>query len=92
MDIPGEQRDQIEYRSEVGGQLGISSFISNLILPINVHPKITTACGGVYALNKVSIDPEYIRCSNKHIDLIFIIVSHWHKSVFTPIKVRVYIH
>ena len=57
-----------------------------------MRPKIRIACDGISALNKVGIDLEYIRYSNKHIDLISIISSHWDKSVFTPIKIHVYGH
>ena len=62
------------------------------MLPSNVCPKIITTCDGIYALNKVGIDPEYILCSIEHIDLISIISSHWDKVVFAPIRVHVYGH
>ena len=63
-----------------------------MIKPDDIHPAIKTSCDGISVLNKVGIDPEYIRCSTKHADLISIISAYWDKSAFNPVKAHVYEH
>ena len=54
--IPGEGKDQDPYRSELGGQLGLTSFVTGIHLPPSCTPFITTACDGLSALNQVGLN------------------------------------
>ena len=38
------------------------------------------------------MDPEYVKCSAKHVDMISMIIDLWNKSVFTPMPEHVYGH
>ena len=62
--IPGKIGDQNSYRSELGGQLGIHSFASSLILPPGLYV-INIVCDGISALNRGGIEIAYIKYSAK---------------------------
>ena len=62
--ILGVLHEQNSYRNELGGQLGIISFINMIILPYSKY-HITTVCDGLAALKSVGIDVEYIKCKRK---------------------------
>ena len=52
--VTGNLLDQSTYRSELTDQLGIASFLSNLIIPIGRYP-ILTVYAGITTLGKVGI-------------------------------------
>ena len=54
--------------------------------------QLKTICDGLAALNKVGMDPEYVKCSAKHVDMISMITDLWNKSAFTPMLEHVYGH
>ena len=84
--VPAPPSTQNSYRSEVAGQTGIALFFSALILPFNAYPTITTACGGLSALNQTKDSTDDICQSSQHIDLLSISANAWAQSNFTPIK------
>ena len=87
--IRGDACNKSASRNELGGQLYISSIVSNMIIPDDINPTIKTSCNCISTLNKVSIDAEYIRRTTKHVDLISVISEHLDKSAFNPVKVHV---
>ena len=89
--IPGLQSDQNSYRSELGGQLGIASFISSVNLPKGEYT-LKTVCDGLSALNQVGLDKSYTKSSLKHVDMISMIAELWERSDFTLTKEHVLAH
>ena len=90
--IPGTPYDQIAYRSELRGKLGITSFTSSIILLQGFNPRVVTYCDGLAALNKVDLTKQNLRVTSKHIDLISIISEIWSKSTFVSKNIYVYGH
>ena len=90
--IPGDKDDQDPYRSELGGQVGLASFITAIILPPGVSPIITVACDGKAAINRVNMAHNTIKSNMTNVDLLSIISDLWEASSFTIIKQHVYGH
>ena len=90
--IPGEQQDQDPYRSELGGLLGLSTFISSILLPESIKPTITIGCDGLSALNQVGLDTATIKANTKNVDMISMINSLLKSSNFIINKEHVYGH
>ena len=90
--IPGSSDHQSAYRSELGGQLGLASIISNIILPPSLNTKMTVACDGLAALQKVNISLPNISSRSTDCDLISIINHLWKESPITPSLQHVYGH
>ena len=90
--IPGPKLDQSAYRSELGGQLGLSLFLTSIKLPPTATPTITIACDGKAALGKVAIDKCAVHSKDKHVDFISIISELWNDSQLTPLKQHVFGH
>ena len=93
--IPGEERDQNSYRSELGGALGVAVFMDCIQLPILEPPSkyhITYYCDGLSALQTVNTDAVYIKSSGKSVDLISMTSAIWLQSMFTVTKQHVYTH
>ena len=67
---PGSKQDQSAYRSELGGQLGIASIVSNIILPDNDSPNLIMAYDGLSALEQTSATKTDVKVTGKHFDLI----------------------
>ena len=61
--IPGDASDQDPYRSELGGQLGLAAIAAGIQLPNGVTPNLEVACDGKYALSKVHIGREFLKCN-----------------------------
>ena len=53
---------------------------------------LKTVYVGLAALDKVVIDPEYVKCSVKHVDKTSMITDLWNKSAFIPMSENVYGH
>ena len=90
--IPGHEDDQDPYRSELGGQVALASFITAIILPTDVSPTITVACDGKAAINRVNMEQKEIKANMKNVDFLTIISDLWEESSFTLIKQHVYGH
>ena len=82
--IPGPSNSQSSYRSELGGQLGLASFVSNIILPATVSTKVTVACDGLGALQQVDDNTMFASTKRKDFDLISPIKCLWHASTIAP--------
>ena len=54
-EIPGLSSNQNSYRSDLGIQIGISSFVSLFNLPTGNYV-LKTVCDGLFALNRVGIE------------------------------------
>ena len=82
--IPGPKLEQSSYRSELGGQTGLSIVCSNLILPpVQKKQKhITLLCDGLSALETVGRPIKQIKVKHKHSDLISITSSVWNSTNF----------
>ena len=59
--ITGRQRDRDPYRSELGVQLGIAAFVSEIILPSNFKPTLTLGFYGISDLNQVGMGYSKIK-------------------------------
>ena len=68
------KKDQNSYRTELGGQLAITTFAESVDVPQGEY-YTKTVCDGLATLNKVGISAEYIKCSAKHVDMIFMILE-----------------
>ena len=93
--IPGEQREQNSYRSELGGALGVAAFMECIQLPNLEAPEkyhVKYYCDGLPALQTVNTKAVYIKSSGKSVDLISMTSAIWLKSNFTVSKKHVYAH
>ena len=90
--IPGSKEDQDPYRSELGGQVGLASVITSIILPTDVRPNITIACDGEAAINRVNMDSNIIKANMTNVDMLAIISELWEDSTFSITKKHVYGH
>ena len=90
--IPGSTYDQDPYRSELGGQVGLASFITSIILPTGVTPSITIACDGKAAIDRVNMAKNIMKSNMKNVDMLSIISDLWEDSPFNIIKQHVYGH
>ena len=90
--IPGSREDQDPYRSELGGQVGLASVITAIVLPDGVTPNITIACDGEAAIKRVNMDKSIIKANMKNVDMISIISDLWGDSSFTIDRQHVYGH
>ena len=90
--VPGDKEDQDPYRSELGGQVGLASFISAIILPPGSTPEITIACDGLAAINRVNMDRSILKAKMTNIDMLSVISELWDGSNFSLIKQHVYGH
>ena len=88
--IPGCKEDQDPYRSELGGQVGLASVITAIILPSGTTPNITIACDGEAAINRVNMDSKIIKSNMTNVDMLSIISELWGDSSFTITKKHVY--
>ena len=82
--IPGDPEIQSAYRSELGGQLGISAFVESLLLDLPVGTKLPlrSACDGISALRQTGMAQERLRSSHRHIDLLSLSSCLWEASFF----------
>ena len=90
--IPGSTYDQDPYRSELGGQVGLASFITAIILPPGVYPNITIACDGKAAIDRVNMNKNTMKSNMTNVDMLSIISDLWEDSQFNIIKKHVYGH
>ena len=90
--IPGTDEEQSAYRSKLGGQLGLTIFLTSIQLPDTANPTLTIACDGKSALSKVVINTSDVHCKDKHVDFISIISELWNKSQLSVQKQHVYGH
>ena len=93
--IPGDKKDQCSHRSELGGQVGIASFLHSLLLPPSTNPPlthITTICDGLSALNQVGLPTHFIKVKHKHADLVSLITSLWEHSGYSHTKEHIKAH
>ena len=85
--IPGSKHDQSSYRSELGGQLGIASIVSNIIIPDNISPNLIMTCGGLSTLEQTSATKKDLKVKGKHFNLISITCDHLENSIFPEMLV-----
>ena len=71
--IPGSPHTQSSYRSELGGQVGLAAFISQIVLPPSFSKNITVACDGLGALQQVNSNTFTTNSKRKDFDLIALI-------------------
>ena len=90
--IQGHTYDQDPYRSELGGQVGLASIITAIILPTGASPNITVACDGEAAIDRVNMEKSTIKYNMINVDMLSIISDLWETSSFTIIKQHVYGH
>ena len=90
--IPGSSYDQDPYRSELGGQVGLASFISAIILPTGASPNITIACDGKAAIDRVNMETSSMKSNMTNVDMLSIISDLWEDSSFSITKQHVYGH
>lgn len=87
--IHGDDTDQNSYHSKLGGRLGITILLDSIIfLQGDYH--MTTVYDGLSTLNSVDTNKEYIKCNNKHGDLISITSELWERSQFNFTSTHVY--
>ena len=79
--ITGLPSDQNRYRSNLGGQLGITSFVVSVNFSTGNYV-LKTVCDDLSALNRVGIKHKYIRCSSKHFHMLSIISKLLEKSKY----------
>ena len=84
--IPGSTYDQDPYRSELGGQVGLASFITAIILPPGVYPNITIACDGKAAIDRVNMNKNIMKSNMTNVDMLSIISDLWEDTPFNIIK------
>ena len=70
--VPVVANDQNSYRIELGGQLGVLSFVISVKLPLGSYILITVH-DGLSDLNRVGVEAEYIKFSVNHVDMILMI-------------------
>ena len=83
------------YGTELGGQIGIASFLEglqHLIPPGTPPPQVTCCCDGISALAKTGLEPDTVRAKFKHGDLVSILSSLWDSINFTISRRHVYGH
>ena len=93
--IPGDKKDQYSHRSELGGQVGIASFLHSILLPPSIrppNPHITTICDGLSALNQVGLPRQSIKVKHKHADLLSLLSSLWQLNGYSHIKEHIMAH
>ena len=93
--IPGDKKYQCSHRSELGGQVGIVSFLHSILLPPSTKPPIThitTICDGLSALNQVGLSGHLIKVKHKHADLVSLLSSLWQLSGYSHTKEHIKAH
>ena len=82
--IPGPPQSQSSYRSELGGQLGLAAFISNIKLPPSFSTNITVACDGLAAIRQVDSNILTASPRKRDFDLVSLIKHIWETSAIQP--------
>ena len=93
--ISDPSEEQSSYRSKLGGQTGIATVCTSLILPPTIlghNRHITTVCDRLAALETVGRPICLSKVKHKHVDLISLTTSLWNSSSFNISRRHVKAH
>lgn len=81
---PHDFEDQSADRSKLGGQLGVMSFTSSAILPLNTTPNLLLTCDKFSTFQQVDIPSNDMRLTGNHVENISLGSINWAAFPFEP--------